>query len=134
MKRNLEILNDYYNARNSMRERARKVIKKYGKELDVIEIIKKRLIKDGVIDERDEPEDYSETLEESLQDEGFYSQFEDKHGGWHSVLVLKVRYNKTSNHVEAYVKEDGGDIEGWFDDYLLYDTGVYETILTFIED
>jgi hypothetical protein len=133
MKTNYDYVNEYLKAYQKLRNKAEKVIKAYGKELDVMEIGKQRLMEEyGYKDE-------SEVDDEELQDWKVNNVntcvFVGKHGYVYTPYILGVRYNKERNNIEAYLETDEGDVSEWLSvSYVSYEPdAVYMTILDFIK-
>ena len=133
MKTNFDLLNDYWNTCRNLRKKGEEVIKAYGKELDVIEIGRQRIMEEYGY------KDVSEVDDEQLQDwkvnVAYTCVYVGKHGYVYTPYILGVRYNESGGYVEVYLETDEGDISHWYPvSYVTYENNaVYETILEFIK-
>ena len=138
MKTNYDYVQDYLDVYRTMREKAIEVIKNYGKELDVEQILKKRIMKENGLDKIPEfgtPEwdAISSDYDNLIYSEVYYGGFVTRHDYIYSVQILKVRYK--DGNVEVYLHSDDGYIDDWYDSSeVSFDAdSVYMTILTFIK-
>lgn len=132
MERN-KFVQDYLDAYRKMKVAAIEKMKNYGKELDVYEVSKKRLM------ERQGYENESEISEDELDDikwaDTYCCAFEGKHGTIYCCIIAKVRYNKETEDVDVYLDSDDFYFPEWFPVSCIgFDTdAVYMTILDFID-
>lgn len=133
MKKNVEFVNDYLKAFHAMREQAEEVIKNYGKELDVIEILKQRIMEEYGY--KSEDEIHEDVLEDCIINNAYYCIFEDKHGSLYNSCIHKIRYDAEKDEIEVYLKSDEGCIDDWYPRWCICSDmdAVYQTILEFID-
>lgn len=130
-KSNYDYVQDYLNVLKRMEEQAKKVIKNYGKELDVVAEIKKLIMEENEYENEDEI--MEDELEDSIFANSYLTNYTDKHGYTYSCRIEKVRYNEKKEEIEVYLVSDDGDIDNWFPlSYVDDNVAVYSTILEFI--
>ena len=132
METNRDYVSEYYAAYSAMKDAAIKAIKEYGKELDVVAILKKQIVKGCGYESEDEIS--NDELTDSIENNLYYCLYEDKHGFLADACITKVRYNKKNEYIEVYLESDDGFIDGWYSDYVVsHDTeSIYITVLEYI--
>lgn len=130
-KSNYDYVQDYLDVLKRMEEQAKKVIKNYGKELDVVAEIKKLIMEENEYENEDEI--MEDELEDSIFTNSYFTNYTDKHGYTYSCRIEKVRYNEKKEEIEVYLVSDEGYIDNWFPlSYVDDNVAVYSTILEFI--
>ena len=119
-KKNSEYVDAYVEAYQAMRKKAIEVIKKYGKELDLRQIIKDK-----------NPDADDDELEAVMMNECHSVFFSDRQGDIHDCMIQGVRYNEERERVEVFLHSFDGDIDEWMpSSYINGDEDyVYMTIL-----
>lgn len=126
-------LQDYLDAYRKMKDAAIEKMKNYGKELDVYEVCKKRLM------ERQGYENESEICDDELDDirwaDTYCCTLEGRHGTIYCCIIAKVRYNKKTEDVDVYLDSDEGYFAEWHpaSDVGFETDAIYMTILDFID-
>lgn len=132
MKTNRDYVGEYFAAYSAMKDAAIKAIKQYGKELDVVAILKKIIVKECGYESEDEISE--DELSDWMHNNLYYCCYESKHGDIVNVCITKVRYNKKNDCVVVYLESDDGFINGWYADYVVSreTESIYITILDYL--
>ena len=117
---NFEYVDEYVEAYQEMKRKAIKVIQKYGKELDLRQIIKDK-----------NPDADDDELEAVIMNECYSVFFSDWNDEIHDCLIQGVRYNEERKVVEVFLHSYDGDIDEWMSSSYISgaDDNVYMTIL-----
>jgi len=140
MKKNYDYVEDFKKAYNAMRNQAIKVIKNYGKTLEVQEVLKKSLMKDKGWTEWPAPDsDEFYSIEEETEDwkynEMYWCAFEGKHEQIYCGYIPMVRWNAERKEIEIYFDSNDGCVSEWLpESYIGFEReAIYQTILEFID-
>ena len=107
-KENSDYVAEYEKAYQEMKRKAIEVIKKYGKELDLRQIIKDK-----------NPEADDDELEAAMMDECYSVFYADRHGYIYDCMIQGVRYDNERKIVEVFLHSSGGDIDEWMPVYYI---------------
>ena len=119
-KTNYDYVAEYEKAYQAMKAKAIEVIEKYGRELDLRQIIKDK-----------NPEADDDELDEAMIDECYSVFYADRHGYIYDCMIQGVRYDKERLIVEVFLHSSEGDIDEWMPVYYINgdEDYVYMTIL-----
>lgn len=119
-KENSEYVDAYVEAYQEMKRKAIEAIKKYGKELDIRQIIKDK-----------NPDADDDELYSLIMNECYSVFYADNNGYIADCLIQGVRYNEERKRVEVVLHSSDGDIYEWMPTSYISgdDANVYMTIL-----
>lgn len=129
---------NYLSAYNELKASAIRKMKAYGKDLDVYNILRHRVLdSDDFRGKTDIDEtEVNDALHEMMAECSRACIFTGNHGWIHEVTVMCVRYSEQTEDLEVYLETDEGDVSDWFDiGYVTYEReAVYLTVHDFIGD
>lgn len=119
-KKNTDYIAAYVDAYQAMKKQAIKVIKKYGKEIDLRQIVKDMY-----------PDADDDELDDAMIDECYSVFYADNDGYIYDCMIQGVRYNEERKEVEAFLHSSDGDIDEWIPASYINgcEDDVYMTIL-----
>lgn len=118
----------YNEAYTELEEYAEKLLIKYGKEIDVKQIGKQRLMQNKI-------EEEDEDLYDWMSCNSYTCIIETKNGRPYECTIAKVRYNEEKEDIEVYLEDDYGVFCDWYPIYWITfgREYVYMTIIDFID-
>lgn len=129
-----DYVKEYRAAYKTMKDAAIEKMKNFGRILDVAKVCKQRIMKEkGYASIKEICED---EFDDYWWSNTYYCVFLGRYEFLHCCRIVKVRYNKTSKDVDAYLESDEGNIAEWMPaSHIGFDRdAVYMTVHDFIED
>lgn len=137
---NRKYVEEFRTAFKAMKARAIEVMMKYDGTLDVVEILKKRILDMHGMDEwpasnTDVWDELDEELDELKSTELYCCAFTGKYETVYNTNIDAVRWNKEKKMLEVYLHSDDGYINEWIPEtYVDFDQeAIYFTILEFAD-